>query len=85
MAIELAGGRALASWSPLESRTLRVFAFLAPAVWLPVVWMAWKLTNVPILSPWTLLAVGLALLVSPSVQDVRGALGRQNAQIEADS
>lgn len=83
IAVELAGGRALAAWPPLESRALRVFAFLGPTVFGSVLALMWLFSGVSV-DGWRLLfAIGLAIYAFPSAQDVRGALGRQHAQQEA--
>lgn len=82
MAVEVTGGRALAVWPPLESRALRVFAFLSPTVFGSVLALVWLLDGVE-LHGWRLLfAVGLTIYTVPSRADVRGALGRQDAQQE---
>jgi hypothetical protein len=83
IAVEVTGGRALAAWPPLESRTLRVFAFLGPTVFGSVLALVWLFSGVT-LDGWRLImAVGLAIYTLPSAQDVRGALGRQAVQQEA--
>jgi hypothetical protein len=82
MAVEVTGGRALAAWPPLESRALRVFAFLAPTVFGSVLAAVWLLTGAE-LSGWRLLfGVGLAFYTVPSPADIRGALGLQDVQQE---
>lgn len=81
-AVEVTGGRALAAWPPLESRLLRVFAFLAPTVFGVVLAALWLSAGVT-LSGWRLIAaVGLAIYTTPSAADINGALGRQAAQQE---
>jgi hypothetical protein len=80
IAVEVLGGRAIAAWPPLDSAALRVAAFLAPVVWLPVIGVAWWFARVDIVSAWTLLTAGLAAMAAPSPDDIRGALGRQAAQ-----
>jgi len=85
IAVEVTGGRAVAVWPPLESRALRVFAFLGPTVFGLVLACVWLFSGVT-LDGWRLImAVGLAIYTVPSAQDVRGALGRQAVQQEADS
>jgi len=85
MAVEVSGGRALAAWPPLQSRVLRVFAFLAPSVFGSVLALVWLLSGVT-LAGWRLLfGVGLAIYTVPSPADVRGALGVQASQQETDS
>jgi hypothetical protein len=80
IAVEVTGGRALAAWPPLESRTLRVFAFLGPTLLGLVLAALWVGRGVS-LDGWRLLAaIGLAIYTVPSLDDVRGALGRQDAQ-----
>jgi hypothetical protein len=82
MAVEVSGGRALAAWPPLQSRVLRVFAFLAPTVFGSLLATLWLVTGVEV-SGWRLLfAVGLAIYTVPSPADVRGALGVQDVQQE---
>jgi len=84
MAVEVTGGRALAVWPPLQSRVLRVFAFLAPTVFGSVLALWWLLDGVQ-LDGWRLLfAIGLAIYTVPSRADVRGALGRQESQQETE-
>src|SRR6056297_17612 len=81
-AVEVSGGRALAAWPPLDSRALRVFAFLGPTVFGSVLAAVWLVSGVD-LSGWRLLfAVGLAIYTVPSPADVRGALGMQAVQQE---
>jgi hypothetical protein len=83
IAVEVQGGRAIAAWPPLESRALRVFAFLGPTVFGSVLALVWLFSGVT-LDGWRLImAVGLAIYSFPSAQDVRGALGRQTVQQEA--
>ena len=85
MAVEVSGGRALAAWPPLQSRLLRVFAFLAPSVFGSVLALVWLLSGVT-LDGWRLLfGVGLAIYTVPSPADIRGALGMQTVQQEDDS
>jgi len=85
IAVELAGGRAIAAWPPLESRALRVFAFLGPTVFGSVLALVWLFSGISV-DGWRLIfAVGLAIYTVPSAHDVRGALGRQAVQQEADS
>ena len=82
-AVEVTGGRAVAVWPPLESRALRVFAFLGPTVFGLVLACVWLLSGVT-LDGWRLvLAVGLAIYTAPSPADLRGALGMQDVQQEA--
>ena len=83
IAVEVTGGRALAAWPPLESKALRVFAFLAPTVFGSMLALVWLFSGVT-LDGWRLImAVGLAIYTVPSAQDVRGALGVQDVQQEA--
>jgi hypothetical protein len=83
IAVEVTGGRALAAWPPLESRALRVFAFLGPTVFGSMLALVWLFSGAS-LDGWRLImAVGLAIYSFPSAQDVRGALGRQQVQQEA--
>jgi hypothetical protein len=85
MAVEVSGGRALAAWPPLQSRVLRVFAFLSPTVFGSLLATLWLVTGVEV-SGWRLLfAIGLAIYTVPSPADVRGALGVQASQQETDS
>lgn len=84
LAAEVTGGRALAAWPPLESRLLRAFAFLAPTAFGCVLACVWLLSGVS-LDGWRLiLAVGLVIYTMPSATDIRGALGRQDAQRQED-
>lgn len=80
LAVEVAGGRAVAAWPPLDSALLRALAFLAPTlvgVMLAAVWVAAGVE----LSGWrTLLALGLLIYSAPSPADLRGAVGRQAVQ-----
>ncbi len=79
-AVEVTGGRALAAWPPLESRALRVFAFLAPTVFGTALAALWLFSGVS-LDGWRLIAaVGLGIYTIPSPADIEGALGRQAAQ-----
>jgi hypothetical protein len=85
MAVEVSGGRALAAWPPLQSRLLRVFAFLAPTVFGSILAVLWLWRGVD-LTGWRLLfAVGLAIYTVPSPADVRGALGKQAVQQNNDT
>lgn len=85
IAVEVSGGQALAAWPPLQSRALRVFAFLAPTVFGSVLAAVWLYSGVT-LEGWRLLfGVGLAFYTLPSPADVRGALGRQASQQESDT
>lgn len=85
MAVEVRGGRALAAWPPLESRVLRVFAFLAPTVFGSVLALLWLVSGFTP-TPWRLLfAVGLAIYTVPSPADIRGALGLQDTQQETNT
>jgi hypothetical protein len=82
IAVEVQGGRAIAAWPPLESRTLRVFAFLAPTVFGLVLASIWLVAGVS-LDGWRLImAIGLVIYTAPSPADVRGALGKQDVQQE---
>jgi len=84
MAVEVRGGRAVTAWPPLESRVLRVFAFLAPTVFGSVLAAVWLLTGFEP-TPWRVLfAVGLAIYTIPSPADIRGACGLQELQQETD-
>lgn len=85
IAVEVTGGRALAAWPPLESRALRVFAFLGPTVFGSVLALVWLFSGVSVDGWRLIMAVGLAIYAFPSAHDVRGALGRQAVQQEADS
>jgi len=85
MAVEVRGGRAVTAWPPLESRALRVFAFLAPTVFGSVLAAVWLLTGFEP-TPWRVLfAVGLAIYTVPSPADIRGACGLQDTQQETDN
>ena len=80
LAVEVSGGRAAAGWPPLESRALRVFAFLAPTVFGSLLIAVWLLSAQGI-EGWRLIfAIGLAGYTTPSPADLRGALGRQAVQ-----
>jgi len=84
IAVEVRGGRAMTAWPPLESRALRVFAFLAPTVFGSVLAAVWLLTGFEP-TPWRVLfAVGLAIYTVPSPADIRGALGLQDTQQQTD-
>jgi peptidoglycan/LPS O-acetylase OafA/YrhL len=81
IAVEVFGGEAIAVWPPLESRLLRVFAFLAPTVCGSILVGIWLVSDVSV-DGWRLpFALGLALYTIPSPADVRGALGVQDVQI----
>jgi len=80
--VEVFDGRAIAVWPPLESRVVRVFAFLAPSVFGVILVALWLLTGVE-LSGWRLpFAIGVGLYTLPSPGDVRGACGLQEFQQE---
>jgi hypothetical protein len=82
MAVEVSGGRALAAWPPLQSRVLRVFAFLAPTVFGSLLATLWLVSGFEP-TPWRVLfAIGLAMYTVPSGADVRGACGLQDSQQE---
>ena len=82
LTVEVTGATAYARWPPLESRALRVFAFLAPTVFGVVLSLLWLASGVDV-DGWRLLvAIGLAADTVPSPGDIRGALGRQQAQQE---
>jgi hypothetical protein len=85
IAVEVTGGRALAAWPPLESRALRVVAFLGPTVFGSALALLWLFSGISVDGWRLIMAVGLAIYTVPSAQDVRGALGRQGVQQEADS
>jgi len=79
-AVEVTGGRAVAVWPPLESRALRVLAFLGPTLFGTILAAVWLASGVSV-DGWRLLvAIGLAMYAVPSPADVRGALGRQAVQ-----
>lgn len=80
VAVEVSGGRALAAWPPLESRLLRVFAFLGPTVFGSILSVLWLISGTSVDGWRLLLAVGLAIYTVPSASDVRGALGKQEVQ-----
>jgi len=62
--VEVFDGRAIAVWPPLESRVVRVFAFLAPSVFGVILVALWLLTGVE-LSGWRLpFAIGVGLYTS---------------------
>jgi hypothetical protein len=85
MAVEVSGGRALAAWPPLQSRVLRVFAFLAPTVFGSLLATLWLVSGFEP-TPWRVLfAIGLAMYTVPSGADVRGACGLQDSQQETDT
>lgn len=80
MRVEVTGGRAAAVWPPLESRALRVFAFLAPTVFGSLLAGLWLVSGTPVDGWRLIMAVGLAAYTIPSPADVRGALGQQAVQ-----
>jgi hypothetical protein len=81
LAVEVAGAEALAVWPPLESRLLRVFAFLSPTVFGSILVSIWLVSGTSV-DGWRLpFALGLALYTVPSPADLRGALGIQDVQI----
>jgi len=85
IAVEVTGGRALAAWPPLNSHTS---ASTVPKTVGPrkANTRSARLSSGVSVDGWRLImAVGLAIYTVPSAQDVRGALGRQQAQQEADS
>ena len=71
-----------ARWPPLESRPLRVFAYLAPTVFGSVLIGLWLLSDQGIDGWRLIMAIGLAGYTKPSPADVRGALGKQDVQQE---
>ena len=82
LAVEVTGGRALAAWPPLQSRALRTFAFLSPTVFGTVLALLWLYSGTSV-DGWRLVfAIGLAIYTVPSVSDIRGACGVQDAQQE---
>jgi hypothetical protein len=84
IAVEVSGGRAAAGWPPLDSRPLRVFAFLAPTVFGSILIGLWLLSDQGI-DGWRLIfAIGLAGYTVPSPADLRGALGLQDVQQNTD-
>jgi hypothetical protein len=84
IAVEVSGGRAVAAWPPLQSRALRAFAFLAPTVFGSVLIGLWLASDQGI-DGWRLIfALGLAGYTVPSPADLRGALGKQDVQQEAN-
>jgi hypothetical protein len=84
MAVEVTGGRAAAGWPPLDSPWLRAFAFLAPTVFGSMLIGLWLVSDHGI-DGWRLIfALGLAVYTTPSPADVRGALGKQDVQQEAN-
>jgi hypothetical protein len=83
LAVEVAGGRAVAAWPPLDSAALRALAFLAPTLVGVVLAGVWVAAGVE-LSGWrSLMALGLLIYSAPSPADLRGAVGRQAVQQEA--
>ena len=80
MAVEVSGGRAAAGWPPLESRPLRVFAFLAPTAFGSILIGLWLVSDHGIDGWRLIMAIGLAGYTTPSPADLRGALGLQDVQ-----
>jgi len=82
LAVEVTGGRALAAWPPLQSRALRVFAFLSPTVFGVALSLLWLVSGTSV-DGWRLIfAIGLAIYTVPSMSDIRGACGVQEVQRE---
>jgi len=83
--VEVADAGAQARWPPLDSPWLRAFAFLSPTVCGSVLIGLWLASDHGI-DGWRLIfALGLAVYTVPSPADVRGALGRQEAQQDVDN
>ena len=78
--VEVTGDGAVAGWRPIESRPLRVFAFLAPTVFGCLLAATWLAAGVS-LDGWRLImALGLVIYTWPSGADIEGALGKQTVQ-----
>jgi hypothetical protein len=78
-AIEVAvfDGRAVAVWTPLDSRVWRALAFLGPTLFGCLLGLIWLVSGVS-MEGWRLIAaIGLGLYTMPSGADVRGACGLQ--------
>lgn len=71
-------------WSPIESRTLRALAFLAPTIAGSVVLGLWIAVGDPVEGFELLGVVALGVYTVPSTSDIKGALGRQAAQENKD-
>jgi hypothetical protein len=71
-------------WSPIESRTLRALAFLAPTIAGSVVLGLWIAVGDPVEGFELLGVVALGVYTVPSTSDIKGALGRQAAQANKD-
>jgi hypothetical protein len=83
LAVEVTGGRAVAGWPPISNPIVRFLAFLGPTVFGSILTAIWLASGIDVDGWRLLLAVGLAVYTVPSPEDVRGALGRQDAQQEA--
>ena len=80
VAVEVFGGRAIATWPPIENPFVRAFAFLSPTVFGLMLTTLWLTTDTT-LSGWRLiLAAGLVIYTMPSRADIAGAFGRQEVQ-----
>jgi len=80
IAVEVTGGRALAAWPPIDNPVVRFLAFLGPTVFGLILTALWLSHGVSVDGWRLLLAVGLAIYTTPSLADVRGAVGRQAVQ-----
>jgi len=84
--VEVTGARAKAGWPPMESRLLRVVTNLAPTLLGVLLLGVWiyidpQLSGL-LLIPKTIVELSIGIIAMPSVEDVKGALGRQDAQQE---
>ncbi|WP_394296338.1 hypothetical protein [Natronomonas pharaonis] len=77
---EVLGSEARAVWRPLDSPLWRFLAFLAPTLFGALLAGLWLASGTSFEGWRAVAGVGLALYTLPSVADIRGALGRQQAQ-----
>lgn len=67
-------------WRPIESRSLRAFAFLAPTICGSVVLGLWIAVGDSVEGFDLLGIVALGVYTVPSAADIRGAFGKQESQ-----
>lgn len=82
IAVEVLDVQAIAVWRPIEHRVLRAFAHLAPTILGTLLAVIWLVAGIELTGWRWIAAIGLGIYALPSLTDIQGALGRQQAQQE---
>jgi len=86
LAVEVTGGRAVASWSPIANPLWRACAYLAPTLVGGVLLGLWIASGVSVEGLWEIPRITteafVAVIAMPSGDDLRGAFGKQAVQQE---